>query len=122
MRRILLVEDDKLTAMITQSRLEAMGYQVTVAYTGKEALEHYPEDFDLILLDLGLPDITGFEVARTIRSQESPDQRIPIVALTLMGAAEAEEACLQAGMDKYIPKPLDKAKLAAIASYFKENA
>ncbi len=111
MSKILLVEDDKLTAMVTQSRLEAIGHQVIVAYTGLEALKLYDDSFELVLLDLGLPDINGFEVARHIRSQEQANRHVLIIALTLMGAAEAEEACRISRIDLHIAKPLDKAKL-----------
>lgn len=114
MSKILFVEDDKTTALVTQSRLEAIGHQVTVAYAGLEALELYDNSFELVLLDLGLPDINGCEVARHIRSQEQADRHVLIIALTLTGAAEAEEACRNARIDKHIEKPLDRAKLIAI--------
>lgn len=117
MKKILVVEDDKLTAMLTQSRLEENGHQVFVAYTGAQALELFNNSFDLVVLDLGLPDITGFEVARQMRLQEATDQHIPIIALTMHGAAEAKEACRNAGIDECIEKPLDRAKLFNLLSY-----
>jgi two-component system aerobic respiration control sensor histidine kinase ArcB len=122
MKKILVVEDEKLSAMLTQSRLEENGCQVFVAYTGAEALELFDNSFDLVVLDLGLPDITGFEVARQIRSREPKDQHTPIVALTAQGAAEAKAACLNAGIDEHIEKPLDRAKLFNLLSYLSKEA
>lgn len=110
-RSILLVEDDPLLRQAFRLLLEDAGYLVSEAGTAAEALEsvaaHPPR---LILLDLGLPDRPGLDVARELSSR-ADTANIPIVALTgRVGAAE-QRACMEAGCTQYITKPVEPREL-----------
>ncbi|MFW5951390.1 MAG: response regulator [Gemmatimonadota bacterium] len=105
-RTILIVEDDELLREAFKILLEDAGYQVLEAGTAEEALRLSGERFPgLIVLDLGLPDRPGLEVVRSIR-QTPMLQDTPVIALTgRVGEAE-KEACLQAGCNRYLTKPV----------------
>jgi two-component system, OmpR family, alkaline phosphatase synthesis response regulator PhoP len=101
--RILLVEDELNIARPLQFNLEQEGYEVRSTPSGKEALALYGrEPFDLILLDLMLEEMDGFEVARQIRQR---DPRLPILMLTARSAAEDRIHGLELGADDYLVKP-----------------
>lgn len=98
--RILLVEDSPIIQQVIQYFLEELGCHVTLAELGQEAIRLFPNGFDLILLDIGLPDIDGFEVARIIRnSQESHSEIIPIIGHTAYSLPEIIDSCSVAGMN-----------------------
>ena len=106
--RILLVEDSAVNQVVTQWTLKRLGYGLQIAPTVRAALEAWErEPFDLVLMDIQLPDGDGYALARELRSRERADCRVPIVAMT--GSAEPgdREKCLAAGMDEYLPKPVD---------------
>ncbi|WQE76634.1 aerobic respiration two-component sensor histidine kinase ArcB [Vibrio alfacsensis] len=101
---IFMVEDIELNVTVAKSLLESLGHSVTVAMTGKEALVNFvPEEYDLALLDIQLPDMTGFDVANYYR--EHYDTLPPLVALTANVVKERREY-LDNGMDDVISKPL----------------
>ncbi len=101
--KILVVEDEEHIAQGLVFNFELEQYQATVAPTGEEALRLFGEgDYDLILLDVMLPGIDGFEVARAIRQV---DARVPILMLTAMAADEDRIAGLECGVDDYLTKP-----------------
>jgi two-component system alkaline phosphatase synthesis response regulator PhoP len=101
--RILLVEDELNLARPLQFNLEQEGYEVRSTPSGKEALLMYGrESFDLIILDLMLEEMDGFEVARQLRQH---DQRLPIIMLTARSAVEDRIHGLEAGADDYLVKP-----------------
>jgi two-component system alkaline phosphatase synthesis response regulator PhoP len=101
--RILLVEDEVNLARPLQFNLEQEGYEVRSTPSGKEALLLYGcESFDLIILDLMLEEMDGFEVARELRQN---DQRLPIIMLTARSAVEDRIHGLEAGADDYMVKP-----------------
>ncbi len=105
--RLLLVEDDERISSALQYALGQRSYETHVVATGGEAL--VAEPVDLILLDLGLPDMDGLEVCRQIR--ETSD--VPIIALTARGESSQRVAGLRTGVDDYIVKPFSLAELAA---------
>lgn len=101
--RILLVEDELNLARPLQFNLEQEGYEVRSTPSGKEALElHARESFDLIILDLMLEEMDGFEVARQIRQR---DQKLPIIMLTARSTVEDRIHGLEVGADDYLTKP-----------------
>lgn len=112
--RILVVEDNPVVGESLVMLLEMMGHQVALASTGRQALQEW-SDFapDLVLCDLGLPDITGFEVARSIVSQANGG-RPYLVALTAFGP-ETEAATREAGFDLHVTKPMRSGDLERIA-------
>jgi len=109
---ILLVEDEPISQRVVQLMLEGHGYKVTVANSGEKALQLLKEqEFDLIFMDLGLPDMTGDQITIEIREQEAGKKRIPIIALTAHVFHNDKKRCLAAGMDGFIGKPIEHADL-----------
>ena len=106
---VLLVDDDWMGQAVTQAILEELGYRVSVAGSGTEALAAWEqESCDLILMDVQMPEMDGCEATRKIREREAASGgHIPIIALTADTQAGDREACLAAGMDDYVPKPVD---------------
>jgi len=105
-RTILIVEDDELLRDAFKILLEDAGYQVLEAGTAKAAIEVAGERVPaLVMLDMGLPDLPGIEVVRAIR--RDPDLRdMPVIALTGRVGDEERRACLEAGCDRYLSKPV----------------
>jgi PAS domain S-box-containing protein len=115
--KLLLVEDDDINRITTRLFLEKMGYEVDVAVNGREALEKCElETFDLVLMDIQMPEMDGMEAARRIREglggKTSKD--VPIVAITAHAMKGDRERFIESGMDDYVAKPLDMRELAKI--------
>jgi len=110
---ILLAEDNLVNQKIVVRMLEKRGHSVVVAGNGKEALDSFARDtFDLVLMDIQMPLVDGFEATRLIRAQQSGSSgRIPIVAMTAHAMKGDRERCLAAGMDDYISKPINISEL-----------
>lgn len=110
-RRILLVEDDPLLRDAFQILLEDAGYEITEAGAGADALAAVRrEKPDLILLDMGLPDCSGLDVARELR-KDAGNAGIVIVALTGRVGPDERRACLAAGCNAYFGKPISPREL-----------
>lgn len=108
--RILLVEDDPLAAAVVHSLLLDFGYAVFFVKDGASALEAFKNNhFDLVFMDVGLPDTSGYEVTRQMRQWDSwhSDKHTPIVGLTAHVDVENKERCLKSGMDAVLSKPLE---------------
>lgn len=114
--RVLLVEDNVVNQRLVQRILEKYGHQVRCARTGVEAIDMArTNQFDVMLLDILLPGMDGVQVAETLRAEErSRGGRLPIIAMTAHAWEELEERCLQAGMDSFLPKPVDAGRLLAV--------
>ena len=116
---ILVAEDNEINALLARSLLTKLGHRPVLATDGEAALESFLSaqacgaPFDLVLMDVRMPGIDGLEATRRIRAQET-GTRVPIVALTANAFPEHREACLAAGMDSFLVKPLDREKLAAL--------
>ncbi|PXV57195.1 Signal transduction histidine kinase [Dyella jiangningensis] len=105
--RILLVEDDAIVAAVVRGLLERAGHEVRYVSNGLAALAELAQaTCDVILLDLDLPGIDGFQIARLIRQREEPGSRIPIVAITARSGGDEEARARDAGMDGFLRKPL----------------
>jgi len=126
--RILLAEDNPVNQKIAVRMLEKRGHAVIVAGDGKEALAAIASQgerpFDLVLMDVQMPEMDGFEATALIREQEkSSGRHIPIIALTAHAMEGDRENCLEAGMDGYVAKPIDSEDLlAAIESVINVQA
>jgi signal transduction histidine kinase/DNA-binding response OmpR family regulator len=105
---ILLAEDDVVNRKFALQVLEQTGHTVVVAETGKEALAAFDrESFDLVLMDVNMPEQNGLDVTRTIRAREAGSSRhVPIIAMTARVSEEDRDRCLGAGMDGYLTKPI----------------
>jgi signal transduction histidine kinase/DNA-binding response OmpR family regulator len=122
---ILLAEDNLVNQKVAQKLLEKEGHSVVIANNGREAAEKYgAEHFDLILMDVQMPEMDGFEATAKIRAQEQGTPRhIPIIALTAHAMKGYNEKCLAAGMDGYVSKPFTIKTIAEqLDSLFGNNA
>lgn len=105
--RILLAEDSLINQKLAVRILEKLGHTVVVANTGIEAVAKYEEQtFDLVFMDVQMPDMDGFSATAAIRACPKNASRIPIVALTAHAMKGDRERCLEAGMDDYLSKPV----------------
>jgi PAS domain S-box-containing protein len=112
--RILLAEDDAMVRDLIRMILQQKAWEVRTVENGREAVAAWQgERFDLILMDLQMPEMDGFEATRLIRSREGAEEHVPIVALTAHARRQDREECLAAGMDGWLPKPVDMERLFA---------
>ncbi len=117
--RILLVEDYPTNQQVVLRHLIRAGYEVDLAENGQEAVEKFREhDYDLILMDIQMPIMDGFEATKKIRESENTEgkQRTPIIAMTAHAIAGYADRCIEGGMDDYISKPVRKSGLLAMAA------
>jgi two-component system aerobic respiration control sensor histidine kinase ArcB len=118
---VLLVEDIELNVIVARSVLEKLGNSVDVAMTGKEALEKFtPGEYDLVLLDIQLPDMTGLDISRQLTTRYAREDLPPLVALTANVLKDKKEY-LDAGMDDVLSKPLAVPALMAMIQKFWDN-
>jgi two-component system, cell cycle response regulator DivK len=118
--RILIVEDNPISLTLLKQLLKAHGYEVLETPEGLQALDlARAEQPDLILMDIRLPDISGFEVTRLLK-QDQRTKTIPIIAVTALASREYEKKGLESGCDAYIPKPITLGNfLRTIESFLK---
>ncbi len=122
---ILLVEDDRINRLMVQTILEKMNHTVTAASNGLEALDLFHEsDFDLILMDIQMPEMNGIEAIKEIRKAEHFGKKngINVIALTAYAMTGDREKFLEYGFDEYIPKPLSKEMLITTIAGLKKKA
>jgi signal transduction histidine kinase/ActR/RegA family two-component response regulator len=104
---ILLAEDNLVNQKVAMKMLGKMGHRTTLATNGREALEQWRHsDFDLILMDVQMPEMSGLQAATQIRKEEAIGAHVPIVAMTASAMSEDRDRCLAAGMDDFISKPV----------------
>ena len=109
---IMLVEDNPINQKLAQYILTKVGWRVTVADNGEEAVRYFSDtgdEFDLVFMDVQMPKMNGFDATRRIRSMNG--SRIPIIAMTAQSMKGDREKCLEAGMDDYISKPIKRDKV-----------
>jgi CheY-like chemotaxis protein len=106
--RILVVDDNRVNQQLVVRLLEKRGHRVGVADNGRAALCALEErDFDLVLMDVQMPEMDGFEATMALREREAQSGRhVPVVAMTAHAMKGDEERCLVAGMDGYVSKPI----------------
>jgi PAS domain S-box-containing protein len=117
---VLVAEDNEINALLMRSLLTRLGHHAVITTNGEEALESWLSaksggaPYDLVLMDIQMPQLDGIETTKRIRAHEAgqPDRRTPILALTANTLVEDRYACFEAGMDGFLIKPLDREKLA----------
>ncbi|MEZ6125067.1 MAG: response regulator [Planctomycetaceae bacterium] len=110
--KVLVAEDIAANRKVVEAILTRRGHSVTTAQNGRDAIErHQSETFDAILMDVQMPIMDGMQAVRAIRDSEPSGTHIPIIAMTAHAMRGDREACLSAGMDAYISKPLNSALL-----------
>lgn len=124
-KRILLAEDNEINRQIVELQLQSMGIQVDSVVNGEEAVEvfksSYVGNYDLILMDIMMPKMSGYEAARVIRELPRPDAgAIPILALTANAFVEDVQRSRESGMNYHLSKPIDKEALLEALLYFIE--
>jgi len=117
---ILVAEDNEINALLMRSLLTRLGHHAVITTNGEEALRSWlaarsaGTPYDLVLMDIQMPQLDGIETTQRIRSLEAgePGRQTPILALTANTLVEDRYACFDAGMDGFLIKPLDRDKLA----------
>jgi len=122
--QVLLAEDNAINRLVAAAMLEDLGHSVEVVSDGKQVLEVMArERFDLVLMDVQMPEMGGLETTVAVREMERErGQYTPIVAMTARAMKEDEARCLRAGMDAYMSKPIDRRKLAQVIALFEGGA
>jgi two-component system sensor histidine kinase/response regulator len=111
-RYILVADDDMVNQKVARRMLQALDYEVDVVNNGREAIAAWRAgNYDAILMDCQMPIMDGYTATREIRQFEKGITHIPIVALTANAMKGAELECKQAGMDDYLTKPIDRARM-----------
>jgi CheY-like chemotaxis protein len=110
---VLLAEDNTINQKLAVRLLEKRGHSVVVAGNGREALTALErESYDVVLMDVQMPEMDGFEATAAIRAREKESgRRLPIIAMTAYAMKGDRERCLAAGMDGYVSKPLQPREL-----------
>ncbi|HYZ15517.1 MAG TPA: response regulator, partial [Candidatus Acidoferrum sp.] len=118
--KVLVAEDNPVNRKLALQQLKKLGYRADAVTDGREAIAAVANgSYDLILMDCQMPEVDGFEATRVIRRSEvDRDRHIPIVAMTANTLEGDREACLAAGMDGYLPKPVQLAALRAVIDHF----
>jgi signal transduction histidine kinase/DNA-binding response OmpR family regulator len=113
--RILVAEDNEMNALVIEQLLQRAGHAVTLATSGREALDHIAQTrFDVALVDLHMPEIDGLELVQILRQREAApgaDPRLPVIALTARTRTQDRDRCLAAGMDDFLTKPIQPREL-----------
>ncbi|HEY2913311.1 MAG TPA: PAS domain S-box protein [Candidatus Angelobacter sp.] len=121
---ILVADDNLINLRLARGLLAKQGHSAVAVSSGREALSALQQqDFDLVLMDVQMPDMDGFETTKAIRVQEQTSRKhLPIVAMTAHAMSGDRERCLAAGMDSYVTKPVDAVKLfTAIVEVFQKD-
>jgi two-component system, sensor histidine kinase and response regulator len=125
LRRILVAEDNSVNEYFAVNLLTTLGHEVTAVHNGREVLEALArQEFDIVFMDIDMPDMDGFTATRNIRQKEGAGaRRLPIIALTAHALKGFREECLAAGMDDYLAKPIQAESLVAtIEQYSRAGA
>jgi signal transduction histidine kinase/DNA-binding response OmpR family regulator/HPt (histidine-containing phosphotransfer) domain-containing protein len=112
--RVLLAEDNGVNQQVAVALLSRLGHRADVANDGGEAVSMVERgNYDLVLMDMQMPNVDGLQATRMIRAIPGPKGRVPIIAMTANALAGDREICIDAGMDDYIAKPVDRRRLSA---------
>ncbi len=113
----MLAEDHELNREVMQQQLKLLGYSFDVADDGASALEMYRKgNYALLLTDIQMPNMDGFELTAAIRREAGNKTRLPIIAITASASEEEGQYCLEQDMDEFLSKPLSLAKLRSTLS------
>jgi CheY-like chemotaxis protein len=121
-KKILLVDDDTRNVFALSKILEERGMEIIKAENGKVALEllNIHSDIDLVLMDIMMPEMDGYDAMKQIRSQEK-FKSLPVIALTAKAMKEDKQKCIDAGANDYITKPIDVERLLSLMRVWLSN-
>ena len=120
-KRILVVDDVKINRLILNNILSEKGAEIVEASDGGEAVNIFsadPRGIDIILMDIMMPNMDGYQAARAIRTLETGSRRIPIIAVTALSYSEDRDAVIDAGMDFHLEKPVEPESLLTCIARF----
>ena len=122
--KILVIEDEKLLADSIKTLLEGKGFEVEVAYDGETGAEYAELGiYDLLILDVMMPNMDGLDATRAIRALDRADAKVvPIIAMTANAFDEDAKACFEAGMNAHLAKPFQMEKVVAVIAQFCRKA
>jgi len=113
--RVLVVEDNSVNQLVAIGQLQRLGHECVVAASGAEALDAVVrEPFDIVLMDIQMPDMDGYEATRRIRQMAGPVSKVPVIAITAHALSGEREKCLAAGMNDYLSKPVSLEQIGAV--------
>ncbi len=113
--RVLVVEDNSVNQLVAIGQLQRLGHECVVAASGAEAIREVANAiFDIVLMDIQMPDMDGYQAARRIRQMPEPKRGIPIIAITAHALAGEREKCIAAGMNDYLAKPVSLEQIGAV--------
>lgn len=112
---VLIAEDNLVNQQLLRELLEPLGYEVAVANNGRQAVSLVQDGMiDVVLMDLQMPEMDGFQATQAIRQLGPPKSGVPVIAVTSLTHQGDREACLNAGANDLLPKPVDKLKLLSV--------
>ena len=118
-RNILVAEDQAINQMLIRALLEKQGYQVTIVEDGEQAVDAVDKgNFDLVLMDIQMPKVSGLQAAEWIRQLEGVNAKVPIIALTAHAMIGDRDTILASGINDYLTKPIDAEKLFALMDQY----
>jgi CheY-like chemotaxis protein len=119
--RVLLAEDNQINAVLATTIIKRAGHSVEVAQNGAEAVDAVMlGDYDIILMDMHMPEVDGLEATRRIRRLDGPMRQAPIIALTANAMAADRQKCIAAGMDDFLSKPFEPSDLTSLLAKWGE--
>lgn len=117
--KILLAEDNLINQKVAIRTLYSAGYEVDAVMNGEQAVRaHTQNHYDLILMDVQMPDVDGFAATKMIRALPEPKNKVPIIAITAHALIGDRERCIEAGMDEYVPKPMVAKDIVRLIDHF----
>lgn len=117
--KVLLVEDTPIIQIVHKRMLENLGYEVELVSSAENALYKInTTTYDVILMDIGLPGMSGIDAAIEIRRQEQHDQNVPIIALTAFSDKKMYQDCVNAGINDVVTKPISQDNLQSLMAYY----
>jgi PAS domain S-box-containing protein len=117
--KILLAEDNLINQKVAIRTLNSAGYDVDAVMNGEQAVRaHTQHHYDLILMDVQMPDVDGFAATKMIRALPEPKNKIPIIAITAHALIGDRERCIEAGMDEYVAKPMVAREIIRLIDHF----
>ncbi len=117
--KILLAEDNLINQKVAIRTLNSAGYEVDAVMNGEQAVRaHSQYNYDLILMDIQMPDVDGFAATKMIRAMKEPKNKIPIIAITAHALIGDREKCIETGMDEYVSKPVVAREIIRLIDHF----
>jgi len=115
MPKLLIVEDNPINRRVLQGMLSSLGHQPDIVENGRQAVEASGiVDYDLILMDIQMPEMNGIDATKIIRERTGPQSQVPIVAVTAFSTSEYKDLCAEAGMNDFLIKPIEREQLRRV--------